>query len=63
MATNMLGYADISTDKQIQMGLFIIKDNNGYMVAENTIKTCIEKANKAGMKVNADEIKFGMYVA
>lgn len=32
------------------------------MVAENTIKTCIEKANKAGLKVKPDEIKFGMYV-
>jgi len=63
MATNMLGYADISNDKQIQMGLSILKGNNAYMVAENTIKTCIEKANKAGLKVNADEIKFGMYVA
>jgi len=63
MATNMLGYADISNDKQIQMGLSILKDNNAYLVAENTIKTCIYKANKAGLKVNADEIKFGMYVA
>ncbi|WP_273127110.1 DUF2268 domain-containing protein [Bacillus weihaiensis] len=63
MATNMLGFANISNDKQIQRGLSILKDNNAYMVAENTIKTCIDKANKAGLKVNADEIKFGMYVA
>src|SRR5690606_3957676 len=63
MATKMLGYADISNDKQIQQGLSILKNNNAYMVAENTIKTCIEHANKAGLKVNADEIKFGLYVA
>ena len=63
MATKMLGYADISNDKQIQLGLSLLKENNAYVVAENTIKTCIEKANKAGLKVNADEIKFGMYVA
>ncbi|MGY3316754.1 uncharacterized protein YjaZ [Peribacillus simplex] len=62
MATQMLGYADISNDKHIQQGLSILKDNNAYEVAENTIKTCIEKANKAGLKVKADEIKFGMYV-
>ena len=63
MATKMLGYADISNDKQIQQGISILKDNNAYEVAETTIKTCIEKANKAGLKVNADEIKFGLYVA
>src|SRR5690606_5795626 len=63
MATKMLGYADISNDKQIQQGLSILNDNNAFVVAENTIKNCIEKANKAGLKVNADEIKFGLYVA
>lgn len=63
MATKMLGYADISNDKQIQQALSILKENNAYTVAENTIKTCIENANKAGLKVNADEIQFGMYVA
>ena len=63
MATKMLGYADISNDKPIQQGISILKDNNAYEVAETTIKTCIEKANKAGLKVNADEIKFGLYVA
>lgn len=63
MATKMLGYADISNDKQIQQGLSILKDNNAFLVAENTIKTCIENANKTGLKVNAEEIKFGLYVA
>ncbi|USK99669.1 DUF2268 domain-containing protein [Bacillus tropicus] len=63
ISTKMLGYADISNDEQIQQGLSILKDNNAYVVAENTIKTCIENANKAGLKVNADEIKFGLYVA
>ena len=63
MATKMLGYADVSNDKQIQQGLSILKDNNAYVVADNAIKTCIENANKAGLKVNADEIKFGLYVA
>ncbi|MEI3612696.1 DUF2268 domain-containing protein [Pseudogracilibacillus sp. SO30301A] len=63
MATKMLGYADISNDKQIQQGLSILKDNNAFVVADTTIKTCIEKANMAGLKVKADEIKFGLYVA
>lgn len=63
MATKMLGYADISNDKQIQQGLSILKETNAYTVADNTIKNCIENANKSGLKVNADEIKFGLYVA
>lgn len=63
MATKMLGYADISNGKQIQQGLSILKENNAYTVADNTIKNCIENANKSGLKVNADEIKFGLYVA
>lgn len=63
MATKMLGYADISNGKQIQQGLSILKENNAYTVADDTIKNCIENANKSGLKVNADEIKFGLYVA
>ena len=63
MATKMLGYADISNGKQIEQGLSILNENNAYIVADNTIKNCIENANKSGLKVNADEIKFGLYVA
>ncbi len=63
LATRMLGYANLSNDKQIWQGLSGLKANNIYSVAENTIKTCIEKMIKAGLKVNADEIKFGLYVA
>ncbi|MGE7090599.1 DUF2268 domain-containing protein [Lysinibacillus sp. NPDC048646] len=63
MATKMLGYADVSNGKQIQQGLYILEENNVYNVVVNTIKNCIENAGKSGVKVNADEIKFGLYVA
>ncbi len=63
MATKMLGYANISEDKEIQEGVSILKANNSYAVADNALKTCIEKTNEAGLKVNADEIQFGLYVA
>jgi uncharacterized protein YjaZ len=43
--------------------LSILKENNAYTIAGNTLKNCIENANKSGLKVNADEIKFGLYVA
>ncbi|MBE1556905.1 DUF2268 domain-containing protein [Sporosarcina limicola] len=63
MATQMLGFADVSDDKSIQEGLSMLKENNVYTVAENTLKTCVESANREGFKVNADEIRFGLYVS
>lgn len=63
MASKMLGFADVSDDKSIREGLSILKANNAYTVAENTIKNCIDKANDAGLKINADEVKFGLYVS
>jgi len=63
MATKMLGYADLSNDEQILQGLSSLKANNISMVVENTLQTCIESMNTAGLKVNADEIIFGLYVA
>lgn len=63
MATKMLGFADVSDDTSIKEGLSILKANNAHTVAENTIKTCIKKANNAGLKINADEVKLGLYVS
>lgn len=63
MASKMLGFADVSDDKNIREGLHILKENNAYTVAENTLKHCIAKANNAGLEVNAAEIKFGLYVS
>lgn len=63
MAAQMLGFADVSDDKSIGEGLSTLKANNAYTVAENTIKNCIAKANDAGLKINADEVKFGLYVS
>src|SRR5699024_5959810 len=63
MAAKMLGFADVSDDKSIREGLSILKANNTYKTVENTIKNCIDKANNAGLKVNADEVKFGLYVS
>src|SRR5699024_9907522 len=63
MASKMLGFADVSDDKSIREGLSILKENNAYTVAENTIKNCIAKANDAGLNINVDEVKFGLYVS
>lgn len=63
MATKMLGFVDISDDASIKDGLSILKANNALIVAENAIKTCINKANSLELKINADEIKLGLYVS
>lgn len=63
MATTMLGFVDLSNDKQIQQGVSILEKNNVYTLLENTIKNCIENTCKSGLKVNADEIKLGLYIA
>lgn len=63
IASKMLGFADVSDDENIKKSLSILKENNAYTVAEDTIKTCIEKANQADLKINADEIKLGLYVS
>jgi len=63
MASKMLGFADVSDDKNIREGLHILKESNAYTVAENTLEHCITKANNAGLEVNATEIKFGLYVS
>lgn len=63
MASKMLGFADVGDDEVIQQGLSILKDNDAYTIAENALMNCIEVSNKQGLKVNAEEIKFGLYVA
>lgn len=63
MATKMLGYADISNNEHIQHGVDILRENNAYTVADSTIKNCLEKANKWGLEIDADELKFGLYIA
>src|SRR5690625_2202775 len=63
MASKMLGFADVSDDENIREGLSILRENISYAVAENALKNCIAKANNAGLKINADEIKFGLYIS
>lgn len=63
MASKMLGFADISEDDYIKNGIDVLKANNAYEVANETLQTCINKANEANLKVNADNIKFGLYIS
>ncbi len=63
MASKMLGYADIFNDKQIIEGLSILKEKNIDLLVEHTVKACMDRANEVGLKINAEEIVFAMYVA
>lgn len=63
MASQMLGFADISEDQYIKEGLTVLKASNVHMVIEDTLQTCIKKANEAELNVNAESITFGLYVA
>lgn len=63
MASQMLGFADVSDDQGINEGLTVLKANHVHKVAEETLQTCIRKANEAQLNVNAESITFGLYVA
>lgn len=63
MASQMLGFADVSDDQDINEGLTVLKANHVHKVAEETLQTCIKKANEAKLNVNAESITFGLYVA
>lgn len=63
MASGMLGFAALSDDTHMREGVSILKDLHVYEVAEETIRNCIEKAAQAGLKVNASEIKLGLYIS
>lgn len=63
MATKMLGYASLSNDKQIEQALNILVENNSFTVAGQALENCLTKAKQAGLKVNADNLTFGQFVA
>lgn len=63
MATKMLGYADIAEDEAIQEAIEVFSEEKVYKVAERTLIDCLEKTYQAGLKVNAEEIIIGFYVA
>jgi len=63
MASKMLGYADLSNDSQIDEALNLLKKHEISSVVHNTMKNCIDKIEENNLKINAEEIKVGLYVA
>ncbi|NGP46219.1 hypothetical protein G4V62_15125 [Bacillaceae bacterium SIJ1] len=63
MATKMLGFADLADVKQVTKGIDHFQKHHILKTTEETIAYCLERANRAGLKVNAKRIQVGMYVA
>ena len=63
MASKMLGYADLSNDSQIDEALNLLKKHEISSVVHNAMKNCIDKIEENNLKINAEEIKVGLYVA
>ncbi|WP_144645164.1 DUF2268 domain-containing protein [Priestia megaterium] len=63
MTSKMLGYADLSNDSQIDEALNLLEKHEISSVVHNTMKNCIDKIEENNLKINAEEIKVGLYVA
>ncbi|MCM3541473.1 DUF2268 domain-containing protein [Priestia megaterium] len=63
MATKMLGYADLSNDSQIDAALTGLKKHEVSSIVHDTMKNCIDKIEENNLKIKAEKIKVGLYVA
>lgn len=63
MATQMLGYLDIHETNLGEEIIHDFKKMNALKVAENTLQDCIDFSSKNGLKIDVEELKFGMYIA
>ncbi|AJG61139.1 MULTISPECIES: DUF2268 domain-containing protein [Bacillus] len=63
MATRMLGYLDINETKLAEEALNDLKKMNALKIAEKTLKECIDFSSEHDLRVSAEELRFGMYIA
>ena len=63
MATRMLGYLDINETKLAEEALNDLKKMNALKIAEKTLKECIDFSSEHDLRVSAEEMRFGMYIA
>lgn len=63
MATNMLGYLDVSETKMGQQALTVLKEIQALQTVYDTLNDCIHFIEKNHLKIDAHELKFGMYIA
>lgn len=63
MAAKMLGYLDVRDAESGQKALQILKESHVSKTAESALRQCIFFAEREQLRVNAEEIKFGLYIA
>lgn len=63
MAAKMLGYLDVRDAESGQKALQILKESHVSETAESALRQCIFFAEREQLRVNAKEIKFGLYIA
>lgn len=63
MATQMMGYLDINESIQIKEGVEKLKQIDALRVAQKTLEECYIVIGKHNLKINAEELRFGMYLA
>lgn len=63
MATNMLGYLNVSDTQTGRQALECLKEIQALQTAQSTLNHCIDFIEKNNININADELRFGMYIA
>lgn len=63
MATNMLGYLNVSDTQTGRQALENLKEIRALQTAQSTLNHCIDFIEKNNLNINADELRFGMYIA
>ena len=63
MAANMLGYLSIFDTETGRKALENLKEIQALQIAYGTLTHCVEFIKQNRLKINADEIRFGMYLA
>ncbi|OLQ57835.1 hypothetical protein BHT94_01765 [Bacillus licheniformis] len=63
MAVKMLGYLDVFDAETGLKALQILKKSHAQETAASALRQCMRFAERKQLRVNADEIKFGLYIA
>ncbi|MNK80152.1 hypothetical protein D3C87_998530 [compost metagenome] len=63
MASKMLGYLDMNATETGLSTLQLLKEINALRAAEDTLDKCIDHIENNGLRINAEELIFGMYIA
>ncbi|MEH7239500.1 DUF2268 domain-containing protein [Bacillus sp. JJ1562] len=63
MATKMLGYLDVSETEKGNKVISKLKEINATQTAKETLDNCIDFLQSNNLKINTDELRFGLYIA